>query len=387
MKGHIRERSPGRWAIILDVRDPATGKRRRKWHTFAGTKRQAQIECSRLIAEIAGGKYVEPAKTTLGTFLDRWLEHIRTQVSPKTFERYSEISRHNISPLLGSILLPKLRPEQISSAYAKALTGGRRDGKALARRSVHHMHRILRQALQQAVDWQMLARNPTDTVKPPKIDAKTVATLTPEQSAELLERLKHSRVYWPCLIALATGLRRGEVLALRWKNIDLDRETLQVVQSLEQTKAGMRFKAPKNGRSRVVTLPEFVVTELRRLKREQAEELLRLGVGQCADTLVCGRADGEPHQPLSLTYEFARFMGRLKDLPRVRFHDLRHSHATCLLASGVHPKIAQERLGHASVTITLDLYSHVTDTMQADAAKLVDTSFGGAISKLRGTKR
>src|SRR5215813_8781688 len=103
MKGHIRERSPGHWAIVLDMRDPATGKRRRKWHAFAGTKRQAQIERSRLIAEMAGGRYVEPAKSTLATFLDRWLEHIRMQVSPKTFERYSEICRNNISPLLGSI--------------------------------------------------------------------------------------------------------------------------------------------------------------------------------------------------------------------------------------------------------------------------------------------
>ena len=202
----------------------------------------------------------------------------------------------------------------------------------------------------------------------------------------MLERLKNSRVYWPCLIALATGLRRGEVLALRWKNVDLDRGALQVVQSVQQTKAGIRFKPPKNGRSRAVTLPAFAVVELRRLKREQAERLLSLGVRQSPDTLVCGRADGEPHQPLSLTYEFARLMGRMDDLPRVRFHDLRHSHATALLASGVHPKIAQERLGHASVTITLDLYSHVTDRMQVDAAKLVDSSLGGAISKLRGAK-
>jgi integrase len=245
------------------------------------------------------------------------------------------------------------------------------------------MHRILRQALQQAVDWQMLVRNPADAVKPPKMDANIVATLTPQQAAELLERLKHSRVYWPCLIALATGLRRGEVLALRWKNVDLDREALQVVQSLEQTKTNLRFKSPKNGRSRAVTLPAFAVAELRRLKREQAEELLKVGVRQCADTLVCGRTDGEPHRPLSLTYEFARFMRRMKNLPRVRFHDLRHSHATALLASGVHPKIAQERLGHASVSITLGPYSHVSDTMQADAAKLVDSSLGGAISKLR----
>ena len=125
---------------------------------------------------------------------------------------------------------------------------------------------------------------------------------------------------------------------------------------------------------------------LRRLKRQQAEELLALGVRQTGDTLLCSRADGEPHQPLSLTYEFARFIGRIKDMPRVRFHDLRHTHATHLLASGVHPKIASERLGHASVGITLDLYSHVTDTMQSDAAVKLDLAMQVAKSRLAEPK-
>jgi integrase len=382
MKGHIRERSPGHWAIILDVPGD-DGERRRRWHSFKGTKRQAQIECSRLISEIAGGVYYEPTKTTLESFLEKWLEHIKTQVTPKTFERYAEIARNNLGPLLGSAILSKLKPEQVSSAYARALTHGKRGGGGLAPRSVHHMHRILRQALQQAVIWGALPRNPAASVRPPKIDPKPIATLSAEQAAELLDRIKHSRVYWPSLVALATGMRRGEILALRWKNADLDRAVLHVIESLEETKTGIRFKPPKNRRTRAVTLPAFAVSELRRLKREQAEELLGLGIRQSDDTLVCGRADGEPHRPLSLTYEFTRFIARMKNMPRVRFHDLRHSHATALLASGVHPKIAQERLGHASVSITLDLYSHATETMQADAAKLVDTSLGGALVKLR----
>ena len=181
-------------------------------------------------------------------------------------------------------------------------------------------------------------------------------------------------------------MRRGEVLAVRWKNVDLELGTLRVMESLEQTKTGIRFKAPKSGRHRAITLPAYAVEDLRRLKREQAEELLALGVRQTGDTLLCCRADGEPHQPLSLTYEFARFMGRMKDLPRVRFHDLRHSHATQLLASGVHPKIASERLGHASVGITLDLYSHVTDTMQSDAAVKLDSAMQVAKSRLTGDR-
>jgi Phage integrase family len=180
--------------------------------------------------------------------------------------------------------------------------------------------------------------------------------------------------------ALATGMRRGEILALRWRNVDLDQGTIRVVESLEQTKAEMRFKAPKTEKPRAITLPTFAVEELHRLRRDQAERLLKLGIRHSGDCLVCGREDGGPMLPTSLTHEFAKVSGRVKDAPRVRFHDLRHSHATQLLLAGVHPKVTQERLGHASITTTLDLYSHVTATMQEDAAAKLDTVFRSAIS-------
>ena len=148
MKGHIRERSPGHFAIILEHRDAATGKRKRKWHSFKGTKRQAQIECARLVSEMKGGTYLEPSKTTLAQFLDRWLEHMTSQVSPKSHARYCELARKNIVPLLGSVVLTQLRPVLISAAYSKALTQGRRDGTGgLSPQTVTHMHRVLKQAL------------------------------------------------------------------------------------------------------------------------------------------------------------------------------------------------------------------------------------------------
>jgi hypothetical protein len=129
MKGHIRERSPGRWAIVIDVRDPATGKRKRRWHSFKGTKRQAQIECARLVSELSGGTYIDPSRLTVAAFLDRWIEHMRGQVSPRSHERYAEILRKNVVPLLGGIALTKLQPAHISAAYAKALASGRRKGR------------------------------------------------------------------------------------------------------------------------------------------------------------------------------------------------------------------------------------------------------------------
>jgi integrase len=239
--------------------------------------------------------------------------------------------------------------------------------------------------LARAVEQQVIARNPADAFRKrlPKVERRAMITLTADQSARLLELIAHSRIYWPVLIALSTGMRRGEILALRWKNVDWERGSVRVMESLEQTKDAIRFKPPKTDRYRVIALPGYAIEELRRLKPRQAEELLALGVRQTGDTLLCSCADGQPRTPLSLTYEFARFMRRLRELPYVRFHDLRHSHATQLLANGVHPKIVSERLGHASVAITLDLYSHVTDTMQSDAALRLDSAMSAAKSRLK----
>src|SRR6478735_8838535 len=191
MKGHIRERSPGRWAIILDTREPETGKRKRKWHSFRGTKREAQIECARLISAIQGGTYLEPSKTTLAQFFERWLGHMKSQISPKSHARYSELARKNIAPFLGSVVLSKLRPAAISSAYSKALTEGRRDGTGgLSPRTVTHMHRVLNQALGQAVKWELLTRNPADAVDPPKTDRGMMQTYDLDQTATLIEAMR-----------------------------------------------------------------------------------------------------------------------------------------------------------------------------------------------------
>jgi integrase len=391
MKGHIRQRSEGSWELRYDFgTDPATGKRRVATSTVRGDRKAAEKELRRLLHTIDNGEHVDPTRMSVRQWLEQWLETVRAEVAPKTHERYGEIVRNFLIPALGNLALSKLAPSHIQQAYNGWATGGRLDGKAggLSPQTRRHIHRILRTALSRAVELRVIAINPADAFKKrlPKVERHTLATLNAEQSARLLEAIAHSRVYWPVLLALSTGMRRGEVLAVRWKNIDLDRGTLRVMESLEQTKTGIRFKPPKSGRHRVITLPAYAIEDLRRLKRQQAEELLALGVRQTGETLLCARADGEPHQPLSLTYEFARFMGRMKDLPRVRFHDLRHSHATQLLASGVHPKIASERLGHASVGITLDLYSHVTDTMQGDAALKLDWAMQVAKGRLAGPK-
>jgi integrase len=389
MKGHIRERSPGRWAIIIDLRDPATGKRRRKWHAFAGAKRQAQIECARLISSLQGGTYLEPAKITVAAHMERWLDHVRSQVSPKTFERYCGVVRGNILPWLGAVLVTKLQPAQISEMYAKALVGGRRNGNGgLSPASVLYMHRVLKQALAVAVrEWRLLPWNPADSIKAPKVKRKTMRALDTAETAALLEAARPYRLFIPVMLAVTCGLRRGEICALRWRNVELSGTAqLAIVGSTEQTKAGIREKGTKSGRARTVALTALALEELRRHKMRQAEELLRAGVRQSDDAYVVAQADGEPLKPNSLTHEFIRFLAGTA-LPRVRFHDLRHSHATHLLASGVHPKIAQERLGHATIAVTLDLYSHVLPGMQEDAASRVDAALRAALDKRRTGKK
>ncbi len=381
--GHIRQRSPGSFELRYTLgTDPATGKRRTVTATVRGNRRAAEKELRRLLRTLDTGEHVDPSRMTVREWLTTWIAAVREEVAPKTHERYAEIVQNFLVPALGGLLLVKLAPNHIQEAYNAWATGGRRDGKrgGLSPRTRRHIHRIFNSALARAVEQQLLARNPAEVFRKrlPKVERGEISTLSAEQSAKLLAAIKHTRIYWPVLIALATGMRRGEVFALRWRNVDLDRGFLRVMESLEQTKASIRFKAPKTDRTRTVTLPAFAVAELRRLKREQAEDLLKLGVRQTEEALVCARADGLPLQPQSLTHQFTRLVARIEDFPRIRFHDLRHSHATQLLLTGVHPKVAQERLGHASITTTLDLYSHVTDTMQSDAAQRLDAAFAVA---------
>ncbi len=216
-----------------------------------------------MIAELKGGLYIEPI--TVGQFLDCWLEHIKPLVSPRTHERYGELVAKNLKPLLGAVLVTKLRPMQISEAYAKALSGGRRDRKGgLAPSTVRYLHVILKASLRQAVRWQMLPRNPVDAVDPPKVERAAMTTYDLAQTADLIEATRGTRMAITVILAVLCGLRRGEIAALRWRNINLGAAQLAVTESAEQTKAGVRYKKPKNGKGRTVALSARVVNELRR---------------------------------------------------------------------------------------------------------------------------
>jgi integrase len=265
------------------------------------------------------------------------------------------------------------------------LTIGRRKGDGLSARSVCMMHRVLSQAMKQAVKWQLLARNPCEAVSPPRVERRQMKVLDADGTAAIVEASRSKALFMPILLGVLCGLRRGELAALSWRNIDLDAAQIYVVATLEQTNSGVRFKPPKSGRPRTVALPSLAIEELHRHRLKQAEELLRLGTRQTEETHVCLQPNYQPWAPRNLSSAFIKFI-KASGLPRVRLHDLRHSHATHLLMANVHPKIVQERLGHANIATTMDLYTHVMPGMQDEAASRVDAALRKAISKSRDAK-
>jgi integrase len=380
--GHIRPRGPGSWELKYDIgRDPITGNRTIKYRTIRGTKRDAQRALRELLGQVDKGQHVDPGKITLGEWLTTWLEEARHVCSGKTHERYTEIVNKHLVPALGAIALAKLAPVHLQKYYSDALASGRRDGKGgLSAQTVRHHDRVLNVALKRARALRLIATNPVEDVSPPKVERKELQVLDTDETAKLLGAARTTRSYVPIALALATGLRRGELLALRWSDVDLEAGSLRVVQSLEQTDEGLRFKAPKTKRSRrTIALPAAAVELLQRHKAEQAKERLALGIGKNTGGLVFTQISGEPVKPDAFTKEFGRLVKRAGVQP-ITFHGLRHTHITNLLQVGVHPKVASERAGHASVAITLDVYSHVTAGMQEDAAARIDAGLRSVLA-------
>lgn len=335
-------------------------------------------------AEACQSTCSDAARYTVGQYLQRWLVSVRKNVGQRTFETYREIVEKHLIKSLGDILLVDLKPGDIDDYYIRALEEGRLDGKGgLSACSVAHHHRLLHGALEQARRWDLISGNPSDDVRAPTPGHKEMAVLSEEQLARLFKVARESRIYIAILLAATTGARRGEILALRWGDLDLESGTAVAVirRSLQLTKSGISFKEPKTrGSSRTITLPLLTITALREHRKEQTREKLLLGPEYIDGGLVCALRDGLPINPCRLSKTFLEIV-RKSGVSRVRFHDLRHTHATLLLQQGVNPKVVSERLGHASVSVTLDAYSHVLPCMQADAARKINTALALAMDR------
>jgi integrase len=372
MKGHIRERSPGHWAIILDV--PAEdGMRRRKWHSFKGTKREAQAECARLITEIKADTYVERHRQTLNAFLDQWERDWATNnLSPKTAERYWQLLQKHVRPRLGARPIQSIRAEDLNRLYSDL-------HQKLAPRTIKHIHRVLHRVFGHAMKWGAIKRNVIALVDTPKVPMTEAAALQLDEIPRLLADLR-GRVLYPIVVtALGTGMRRGELCALRWQDVDLDGGTLRVERSLEQTRrGGLRFKAPKSARSRrTISLSPAVVAELRAHWKAQQEQRLALGLGKAPpDGLVFASWDGSPRQPDNLSRDFCRAMKPI-GMSHISLHSLRHTHASQLITSGMDVLTVSRRLGHGSAAITLSVYGHLL-TPQDRAAEITQAMLTNA---------
>ena len=376
MKGHIRQRSKGSWTIWIDLgRDPETGKRQQQTITIHGSKKDAERELRTILTRIEGGILIKPTKLTVGEYLEQWLrDYVITNTAPTTADGYSDIVRSHLIPELGRLLLNALQPSHIQAYYARMLERGRRDGKGgLSAQTVKHHHRVLHEALKYAVKHGILIRNIADAVDPPRPDSKEMVTLEPENVHIFLDAAHDTPYYVPFYTALYTGLRRSEFLGLRWRDIDLDLSTLSVVQTLHHVPGkGYIFREPKTKRSRrLIDLSPSLALLLRGHRANQELERKLLGRLLMPDDLVFSYPGGTPLPPNSVTKAFGKLAKSL-GISGIRLHDLRHTHATLMLKQGVHPKVVSERLGHSSVAITLDTYSHVLPGIQAAAARSFD---------------
>jgi len=379
MKGHIYKRSQGSWTIVYDLpADTVTGRRQQKSQTIRGTKRDAERVLREVLLSLEQGSYVKPNKVTIGEWLRKWLkDYVSINTTDRTQESYySTVERHLI-PSLGRVAITDLQAQHIQSYYAEKLNKGRADGKGgLSARSVVYHHRILSKALGYAVKMGVVVRNVANVVQPPRVQRVTMSTLSSEEATRFLDAARETDYYVYFATLLYTGLRRGELLALRWRNLDLDSGTLTVVETAYKLGNGeYRIKEPKTPQSRRnVTLPISLV-ELFKIYRADQELLrIQLGISLNADDFVFIRPDGSPINPNAITLAFRRIIKRA-GLRDIRIHDLRHTHATLMLKAGVHPKVVSERLGHANIGITLDIYSHVLPGLQEAAAEKFDKIF------------
>jgi integrase len=306
----------------------------------------------------------------LGEYLNRWLNgSVKGSVKAKTFNDYEWLVRKHIAPALGRIRLESLSPIHLQRLYQAKLEAG------LSPSTVRHLHVVLHRALDQALRWGLVPRNVSEAVDLPKLQKKEIRPLSADEARRLLEAARGDRLEALYMLAIHCGLRQGELLGLRWENLDLETGTLQVRRTLTTTKGGPRFTAPKTAKSRrSIKLTAGAVDALRRHHDRQFAESTRL-TGLWQDYgLVFATTTGTPLNPSNLTSRFFKPLLKRAGLPDVRFHDLRHTCATLLLSKGVHPKLVQELLGHATIAITLDTYSHVLPGMGDQTANAMESA-------------
>ena len=376
MRGSIRQRGQHSWEIRVDLgRDPETDKRRRRIETVKGPKREAQRRLAEMLVDSdRGALVVRPGRLTVRDLLVAWLEgYVTTNCSVRTQDSYRSIVDIHLNPGIGHIFLKNLQPTDIQRYYSSVL-----NEKGLSPRTVHHQHRVLSEALKHGVKQGWLVRNPCQMVDPPRPRKTLMQTLGPEEVGVLLEAAQTSPFYPIIVTAVSSGLRQGELLGLRWRDINLDLAFLSVSQVLYKRRGLCEFKEPKSDHSRrKVNLTPRLALFLREYRKQKETEGIMMGRLLMLDNLVFSNLERKPVDPGTLTHAFRQIADSVG--LKCRFHDLRHTFASLMLMAGANAKVVSEALGHSSVGFTLDTYSHVLPTMQKTAMSNLDKLLGPAM--------
>lgn len=362
-RGSINKRGTDSWQVKLFLGIDSEGKRKTHTATIRGTKKEAEQYLNKIIRERDTGMFVESSSVTLNEFFDRWLETVsKIRTSERT--SYGHESKYNryFRKTIGYKRLDKLNIFDIQKVYAQILERG------LAPQTLKDGHRVLSCALKQAVKWNLISRNPAEYVELPKVPRIERRVLNAEESRRFIaasDKIKNGLIFE---FALLTGMRPEEFLAVQWGDIDFEKCTVQVRRALVRHKKKWSFNEPKTSRSRrTIIMPKQLVKKLIKHKAEQiVQKLSSIDAWENNDLVFCSEF-GTPHSIPNLTYRYFRPILKLAELPQIRLYDLRHTHATLLLAAEENPKVVAERLGHSTIVLTLDTYSHVLPTMQRNA--------------------
>jgi integrase len=360
-EGAIYKRPDGRWTARLTLEN---GGRK---DFYGRTRDEVNRKLTKALLDQQKGLPTVNERQTVSRFFTTWLESAKPSLRTRTYVTYEGLIRLHAEPSIGRLVLSRLTPQHLQSLYTACLS------KGLSPQSVRHLHAVIHRGLEQAIRWNLVQRNVADLVTPPRVQRHEMRTLTPDQAKTFLQAVRGDRLEALYVLALTTGMRLGELLALRWQDVDIEGNSLSVRGTLLRTQGSLTISEPKTaGSRRHVSIGSLAVDALNRHKVNQTAERLLKGSGWHENGLVFANEVGRPLEDTNVRRRSFEPLLAKAELPRIRFHDLRHTAATLLLGEGIHPKIVSERLGHSRVGITLDLYSHVTPTMQQQAAKTIE---------------
>lgn len=364
MKGSVKKEGKS-WYYVFSLDNDANGKRKQKKKRGFKTKKEAQKALAEAINDLNKGTYIEPSNTKYKNYLDQWFNTKQNTIGIQTAKVYKDYIKNRIIPALGNFTLSKLSTIQIQSFINNMCEEG------LSSSTVKKVYEIIRNSLEHAVDFELIPKNVASKVKLPKANKKEMNVWDEKEVNKFLKVAKADPAYIVFYLALTTGMRQGEILGLRWKDVDFEKGLINIKQTLSHDGKIFISGAKTKSSLRTINLPLSAIIVLKARKLTVSKEKLSLGpIYQDLDLVTCTQ-HGTPFNPANIRRTFKRII-KFADVPEIRFHDLRHTHATLLLSKGINVKVISERLGHSNIKVTLDTYSHVLPSMQAEVARKLD---------------